>query len=175
MNAYLKILFFGAAIVGLYFPTTALAQKSAGGVAGEARMHPGTWGEQRSSRSFTRSRPMYRSTAPVIVRTEQAPRAVAQAPTERRSFSYEPAETPEQAGTSSGCGCGNSVRTERVPETAQRSTQTERRFSYEPSTDTGTEPSVRSAPRMRSSQPSRSSDRPRYLLPKTDPRKYRVN
>ena len=37
-------------------PTIALAQKSAGGVVGEARLHPGTWGNQRSSRSIRHAR-----------------------------------------------------------------------------------------------------------------------
>ena len=37
-------------------PTIALAQKSAGGVVGEARLHPGTWGNQRSSRSTRHAR-----------------------------------------------------------------------------------------------------------------------
>src|SRR5687767_13964438 len=45
---------------------------------------------QRASQSARRTRSMYRNTAPVIVRTEPTPTAVAQAPTEQRSFSYEP-------------------------------------------------------------------------------------
>ena len=34
----------------------ALAQKSGGGVVGEARLHPGTWGNQRASRSIGHAR-----------------------------------------------------------------------------------------------------------------------
>ena len=37
-------------------PTSALAQKSGGGVVGEARLHPGTWGNQRASRSTRHAR-----------------------------------------------------------------------------------------------------------------------
>jgi len=179
MKTSLKAMLIVVAIAGLYAPATAVAQKSAGGVVGEARLHPGTWNNQRSSRSGMRSRPMYRSNAPAIVRSETVPRDVAQAPTERRSFSYEPTESAgsaEQPRKNGGCGCGNSVRAEREPMTALPSTRSERSFSYEPSADSNNaEPAVRSysAPRMRSSQPSRSSERPRYLLPKTDPRKYR--
>lgn len=173
MNPYLKALFIVAAVAGLYVPSTALAQKSGGGVVGEARLHPGTWGNQRSSRSGMRSRPMYRNTAPVIVRSERAPQAVAQAPAERRSFSYEPAQQTEMS-RSSGGGCGGSVITEeRASATAQRSTETRRSFSYEPSMS-DTRPATRdsySAPRTQS-RSNQSSRRPAYLLPKSDPRRY---
>ena len=37
-------------------PTITLAQKSGGGVVGEARLHPGTWGNQRASRSTRHAR-----------------------------------------------------------------------------------------------------------------------
>jgi len=40
MNAYIKMLLMGAAVAGLYAPTTAFAQKSGGGVIGDARLHP---------------------------------------------------------------------------------------------------------------------------------------
>ncbi len=170
MKTYFKALLMLAAIAGLFVPTVAVAQKSAGGVVGEARLHPGTWGNQRTSRSGMRSRPMYRSPAPVIVRTEPAPRAVAQAPTEQRSFSYEPSQQAETAKP-----CPDSVTIESGPDTAQRPTRTYRSFSYEPAIEAGGEPAVRtySAPRMRSSRPMRSRATERYLLPKTDPRKYR--
>lgn len=167
MNSYFKTLLLLAAIAGLYVPAVAVAQKSAGGVVGEARLHPGTWNNQRSSRSFTGSRPGYRSTAPMIVRTESAPNAVAQAPAERRSYSYE----PSQQAASGHCGCGSNIATEPAPATAQRLTETRRSFSYEPSTsESSAAPQSYSAPRMRSSQSSRT---PKYLLPKTDPNKYR--
>jgi hypothetical protein len=175
MNTKFKILLIGAIAVGLYVPITAFAQKSGGGVVGEARMHPGTWG-QRTSRSYTRSRPMYRSESPAIVRRESAPPAVAQAPTERRSFSYEPTAPAESRVIESSHGCGGVVVREKpAPETAQRTTDGERRFSYEPSTEPSSAPPVirtESAPRMQSMRRSRSSDRPVYLLPKSDPRRY---
>jgi hypothetical protein len=123
-------------------------------------------GKQRSPQSASRSRSMYRSTVPVIVRTEPAPNAVAQAPTEQRSFSYE----PSQQSVSSGCGCGDSADTQPTPATAQRSTDTRRSFSYEPSMSSDSY----LAPRMRS-RSSQSSETPKFLLPKTDPRKYRSN
>lgn len=184
MNAYLKTLCVAAAVVGLYVPATAFAQKSAGGVIGEARLHPGTWGSQRTSRSYARSRPMVRRTAPVIVRSEPAPVAIAQSPTEQRSFSYEPSQRSQartysyepsvQSPPIGGSGCGGTVVTEPAPVTAERTMRTERSFSYEPAIEPATEPAVRtySAPRMRS-RSSQSSRRPAYLLPKTDPNKYR--
>lgn len=159
MNTYLKSMLMIGAIAGLYVPTADAAQKSPGGVTGEARLHPGTWNNQRSSRSMVRSRPMYRGTAPVIVRTERAPSAVAQAPAEERRFSYDPAQ-PAEVGTP----CPGSVTTEPAPATAERSTRTYRSFSYEPSMSDSY-----STPRMR----SRSTRTPSYLLPKTHPDKYR--
>jgi hypothetical protein len=119
---------------------------------------------QRASQSAGRSRTMYRSTAPVIVRTESAPNAVAQAPSEQRSYSYE----PSQQSVSGPCGCGSTV--EPAPATAQRSTETRRSYSYEPSTSDSY--SAPSAPRMQS-RSSQSSRTPKFLLPKTDPNKYR--
>ena len=169
MNTFLKTHLLTAVVVGLSISATAKAD-----FRDYADSKAWTNFGRSSSRSYTASR-SYRSNAPVIVRSEAAPTTVAQTPTERRSFSYEPAESGKQAVTSGGCGCGTSVRTERVPETAQHATQTERSYSYEPSTDSKTtEPAVRSysAPRMRSSQPSRSSNTPLYMLPKTDPRRF---
>lgn len=118
---------------------------------------------QRASRSVTRSRPMYRGTAPVIVRTETAPSSVAQAPTERRSYSYE----PSQRSTVNG-GCNGAVIYERAPAAAQRSTETRRSYSYEPSiNESSAAPRSYSAPRMRSSgswswQSGSKSDRNNY-------------
>jgi len=122
---------------------------------------------QGGSQSRMRSRSMYRSSEPVIVRSERAPEVVAQAPAERRSYSYE----PSQESVSGACGCGGTVMSHEAPATADRSTETRRRYSYEPSTNSD-ENSARSysAPSMRS---SRSSQTPLYLLPKTDPRRYR--
>lgn len=166
MKTYLKGLLMVAAIAGLYVPATAVAQKGAGGVVGEARLHPGTWSNQRAPRSVARSRPMYRSSAPVIVRTESAP-AVAQAPTDERSFSYEPSQQGETVTPCPGSGV-----IESAPETAQRPTRTDRSFSYEPAIEPATEPAVRtySAPRMRSSGSARV---PNFLGPKAERNNFR--
>jgi len=70
MNAYVKMLLMGAAIAGLYAPSAAFAQKSAGGVTGEARLHPGTGNSQGSSRSamaWWRVKPSFRSMTSVGV------------------------------------------------------------------------------------------------------------
>lgn len=148
MNAYIKMLLVGTAVAGLYAPAAAFAQKSSGGVTGDARLHPGTWSNQGSSRSVTRSQSTYRSAAPEIVRSESAPTAA----TEQRSYSYEPKAEPkaETKASSGGCGCGSSARTESSPTTATGSTESGRSFSYEPSTDTG-------STTVRTVQPTRRS------------------
>lgn len=156
MNAYLKTLLVAAAVAGLYVPATANADFRDYNYKAWAQV-----GKQRSSPSFARSRPMYRSSAPVIVRSEPAPSAVAQAPTEQRSFSYEPSQSVVSGG------CHDAATTEQAPATAQRSPGVRRSFSYEPSMS-----GSYSAPRMQS-RTSRSSRMPAYLLPKTDPNKYR--
>ncbi len=51
-----KVLAVIVCVVGVALPAIAFAQKSAGGVTGEARLHPGTWGNQRTSRSIRHSR-----------------------------------------------------------------------------------------------------------------------
>jgi len=166
MNNYFKTLMLVTAIIGLFIPEVAVAQKGAGGVVGGARLHPGTWNSQRSSRSYTRSRPLYRSNVPAIVRTEPAPSSVAQAPTVRRSYSYEPT-----LQSTVNCGCNGAVISERAPAAAQRSTETRRSYSYEPSiNESSAAPRSYSARRMRS---SRSSDLPRYLGPKMERNNYR--
>jgi hypothetical protein len=126
MTTYLKTMLALTVVVGLALPATASA-KSIGGVTGGARLHPGTWNSQRTSRSVAR---VYRSTAPVIVRTEPAPAAVAQAPTEQQRFSYEPADEGDTGG-----GCHGKAATQPAPATAQQSVETHRRFSYEPFVD----------------------------------------
>jgi len=156
MNSFIKTLLFVAIAAALFVPTTAMGQKSGGGVVGDARLRPGTWNSQSTSRSRVRSQPMYRSTSPVIVRSERAPEAVAQVPTERRSFSYDPAQGSRSQPTQSGrYGCGSSVRTEQAPATAEPSTSTRRSFSYEPSMN---QPSATGrsnyAPRTQSSKSS---------------------
>lgn len=166
MKALVKTLLLMAAAIGLSGPSAAMAdfrdynQKAWNQFNRPSSRSVARARSYRPSRTIARSR-SYRN-APVIVRTEPAPSAVAQAPTERRSFSYEPSQ---QAKAATPCPPG-SASTKPAPATAQRST---RSFSYEPSmgSDTG-QPIVRSysAPRMGSSRT------PLYLLPKTDPRKY---
>lgn len=171
MNSYIKSLLFVAIAAALFVPTTVMGQKSGGGVVGEARLRPGTWNSQSTSRSRARSQSMYRSTSPAIVRSERAPEAVAQIPTERRSFSYDPAQGSRSQPTQSGSyGCGSSVRTEQAPATAEPSTTTRRSFSYEPSMNqpSGEQRSY-SAPRTQSSR----SSKPRYLGTKEERNNYR--
>lgn len=167
MNIYFKQLLLVAAVAGLFAPVSAMADFRD---YADSKAWTNFGRDSSKPRAMSRS---YRSNAPVIVRSESKQNAVAQAPTERRSFSYEPSQEAEQ--THSGCGCGGSVSSDKAPETAQRSTETRRSFSYEPSTDSSTVQTPArsySAPRMRS---SRSSQTPLYMLPKTDPRKYRTH
>jgi hypothetical protein len=159
MNTYLKTLLMTGVAVGLFAAETARADFRDYNYKAWAQA-----GRQRTSQPARRYRPMYRSTAPVIVRTESAPGAVAQAPTEERRFSYEPSQV--QAGTP----CPEGVVTEPAPATAERPTRTYRSFSYEP----GIEPSAGPAVRTYSRPMRRDSQKPAYLLPKTDPRKYRT-
>jgi hypothetical protein len=78
-----------------------------------------------SSKSHSTSR-SFRSNAPVIVRSETAPPELAQAPTQDRTYSYE----PSQQDGSSGCAKnGDSGQ----PTIAEQPAQTQRSFSYEPS------------------------------------------
>lgn len=156
MNSYFKSLLFVAIAAALFVPTTAMGQKSGGGVVGGDRLRPGTWNSQSTSRSRARSQSMYRSTSPVIVRSERAPEAVAQVPTERRSFSYDPAQgARSESKQSENCCCGSGVRTEQAPATTEPSTSTRRSFSYEPSMN---QPSATGrsyyAPRTQSSKSS---------------------
>lgn len=161
MNAHVKMILIGAAVAGLYAPTTAFAQKSGGGVIGDARLHPGTWSSQGTSRSVTRSQPMYRSAAPETANSDAAPTAVAEKSTEQRSFSYEPKEevkSSKEVAKANSCGCGNgsAVRTEPTPTTAPKSTESGRSYSYEPST-TSSDSTVRTVqPTQRSYSSPRS-------------------
>jgi hypothetical protein len=128
-----KLLMMAVVAVPLGLPTTAAAQESFRDAGSKMR---GEFGVS-PRRMARRARPVYRAPAPVIV-AEPAP-AVAQAPTDRRTYSYEPA-----------------------PTTAQRGTRTYRSYSYEPT--------YRYSPTFRSGARSRG---PSYLLPKTDPNRYR--
>lgn len=156
MNPYLKKTLLAAAAFALVVPAAAMAQKSIGGATGEARLHPGTWNQGMAR---ARSRSMYRTTPRAIVRSERAPVAVAEAPTERRNFSYEPSQQSDEH-VASPCDSSNSTAV--APESSSRSNGTVRSYSYEPSEQTY------SAPRMRS-----QSRKPAYQLQKTDPNKYR--
>ncbi len=126
MYSFFKSLMMAAAIVGLFATATVRADFR--------DYNSKAWAQHGRSSSGMMRRSQYRASAPVIVRSEQAPPAVAQTPSERRSFSYEPSMSNDNAPSS--------VRSD-------------------------------AAPRMRSTRPSRSSRTPAYLLPKTDPRKYR--
>jgi hypothetical protein len=157
MNPYFKSLLFVTIAAALFVPTTAIGQKSGGGVVGDARLRPGTWNSQSTSRSQARSQSMYRSTSPVIVRSERAPEAVAQVPTERRSFSYDPAqEARPESKQSENCCCGSGVKTEQAPATTESSTSGRRSFSYEPSMNQPSAVGQRySVPRSQSSNSSK--------------------
>ena len=174
MNAYSKKLLVAGLSLLVLFPSLAVAQKSAGGVIGDARLRPGTWNSVRSSQYRTRSQPTYRNSAPIVSHSEQAPTAVAQAPSERRSFSYDPAQEPSAAKSlRTPCDCGTVTTKSSTPgaqshESAQaevRASEGRRSFSYEPSLSdaptserTYSTPSFQSSPRMQSSRAwSRSS------------------
>ncbi len=100
------------------------------------------WGQQSRprARSLSASR-LYGADRPrsaVIVRSEPAPSSVAQAPTERRSFSHEPAETaPTAKMTHGACGCHGQQKVAQSNDSGSAvatAPQAERRsFSYEPS------------------------------------------
>ena len=158
MNTFLKTWLLLAVAGGFFASEAAMAKPSYLDGSAKAR---GDYGKTSSSTS-RQSRPcgVYRS-APATVRPESSSDAAAQAPTQERSFSYEPSQ---QQQSSSGCGCNTT--TEQAPATTRRSTQTYRSYSYEPS--------MGSSPRrMQSSRAQRSSRTPSYLLQKTDPGKYR--
>jgi hypothetical protein len=103
-------------------------------------------------------------------RSQSVPSYRVTAPSQQRSFSYQPVPTPttDQPSQPSGdCGCGNAdsgkagaSNQATAPQggVAQRGTQTYRAYSYEPGMSSGT---------LR----SRSNSTPLYLLPKTDSRR----
>lgn len=158
MNTFFKSLLLLAAVLGLSVTTSAKADFR--------DYNYKAWNQgYRASRSVARSRRVYRAPAPVIVRTERAPTAVAQSPTTERRFSYEPLQQVE-----SGKPCPDSVTTQHAPATTQRPAESGRRFSYEPAIEPSREPAVRTFSRPM----TRESQKPAYLLPKTDPRKYRT-
>ena len=174
MNAYSKKLLVVGLSLSVLFPSLAMAQKSAGGVVGEARLRPGSWNSGPSSRYRMRSQPTYRDSAPVVRRSERAPTAIAQSPSERRSFSYDPAHEPNAAkslgdpcgrGTSTTKSSTSKAESHKSPQTEGRSSEGRRSFSYEPSLNdaptserTYSRPSFQSSPRMQSSRAwSRSS------------------
>ncbi len=110
-----------ATVALMLIPSMALAQKSAGGVTGEARLHPGTWRHLSSnSINYTTDQNYYygnyNNAAPVMS-TESAPAELAQAPDDQRRFSYEPSQQSysqqgysQQAGSYvDNCGCSTAV------------------------------------------------------------------
>lgn len=151
MNTFFKTLLTTVVAATVTLPSFAMAQKSSGGVTGEARLHPGTWNSGGTSQYRMRSQPTYRSSAPVVTRSERSAPSVAQAPSERRSFSYDPAEKGSNTVRETNpCGCVTksekattkaTVKPEKSPvpqngaATPERSTQSRRSFSYEPSTN----------------------------------------
>ena len=149
MNRRFKNLMMVGAVAALLIPASAFAQKSGGGVAGGARLRPGAWNS-----STTRSNSTYRASERVVVPTERESTAVAQAPTERRSYSYEPGtKDASSQGTSNPCVSGSSAKAEKAPATKNKSTDSRRSFSYEPSMSEA--PAVErtyAAPRMRASE-----------------------
>lgn len=169
MNSQSKNLLVATLSVLMLVPSLAMAQKSGGGVTGDARMHPGTWNSGRSSQYRMRSQPAYRDSGSSVVRSEGAPTAVAQAPTERRSFSYDPAQESNVTTSQSGpCGCGTVTKStksaakakyEEAAEPTTQTTESRRSFSYEPSLNDApaadrsySTPSPQYSPRMQSSR-----------------------
>ena len=147
MNTCFKKGLFVAVVAGLSIAGigSAMAQSYLDGSA-KAR---GDYGQM----SRNQSRPMYQATAP----------------TQQRSFSYEPAPaTAQPSQPTGGCGYGNAESGKTIASSqpanpqggvAQRDTRTYRSYSYEPgTTSSGT---------MR----NRSNSTPLYALPKSDPRK----
>ena len=85
----LKQLLTSAAVVALLVSTATFAAGAAPDAGAKFRGdYSGRW---QGGRTTARSRTVYRAPAPVVIRSEAAP-SVAQTPTERRSFSAEPAQ-----------------------------------------------------------------------------------
>jgi hypothetical protein len=123
MSTYFKTLLSLTAVAGLFTATTAMA---------DFRDHADSkawtnFGRWSSGNATSRS---YQSTAPVIVRSDSAPAAVAQAPTKERTYSFEPSQ---QGGSSAGC-TGNAGSAQ-SPSVAQGPTGSNRSFSYEPTSN----------------------------------------
>lgn len=163
MNTYFKTLLLTAAVAGLSRPSSVMADfrdynNKAWAQAGRS-----------SSRSMAASRTYraYRGAAPMIVPSEPAPNTVAQAPTERRAFSYEPSETAQStAPATSGGGCKSSATSASSMSTGAQVPQTERRsYSYEPS--------LPSEPRYPSYGGSAARKKAAWEYSKADPRRYR--
>src|SRR5689334_21284888 len=154
MNTQLKNLMLGTVLVGLVLPTMALAQRSGGGVAGGARLRPGTWNSQSSSRSVMRSQPVYRSSTG---QSESVPTEVAQKGTDQRSFSYEPKEEAK-TGTG-GCGCDGHAQAQPSTNEKEQKADSGRSFSYEPSTTLNQPAAPPSQSTQRVQSPQRSYGR----------------
>jgi len=135
------------AVVAIYGAASAFAAESYLDAGAKAR---GDFGN--SSRMESRS--MYQSPAPTIVQRDAAPSRIAQAPSERQSFSYEPSQraTDSQKVESKKLNPPSGQ--------AQRETRTYRSFSYEPN--------YQSSGSLRNRSGSQT---PVYALPRTDGRK----
>ena len=108
----------------------------------------------------------YSYAAPRFAAPAQAPAAVAEAPNARRSFSADDGAA-QPANANQGCGSAAAAPAAPAPTaqapTAQGPTTAARRFSYEPTTTTYSAAPV-----------YRTSPTPQYLMPKSDPNKFRV-
>lgn len=112
MNTHFKVTLILTVIVGLCVSAVAMAGESWLNAGSKMRGEFGT-----TSRSPVASTPIYRSAPPVVAQSQPAPNTVAQAPTEERRFSYEPAKPAEKK--------------------ADATVRTNRRFSYEPGYSSG--------------------------------------
>jgi hypothetical protein len=142
MNMRFKVLM--TATVVIYGTANAFAGPSYLDAGSKAR---GEFGN--TSRMDSRS--MYRAPSPMIMQRNDA---IAQAPSARRSFSYEPSQGVVDSKN------GDSKKSNPSAGTAQREIRTYRSFSYEPNNE--------SSGTVRNRSGSRT---PIYALPRTDGRK----
>jgi hypothetical protein len=136
---------------------TAFAQRDAGAkIRGE--FGTGFWSAPRMTQTYNYQVPTYVAPAPTVVRTAPVVPAapsvpqVAQAPTARRAFSFDPG---------AAVTCVPAVTP--APATAPPTQAVRRSYSYEPTY------APYAAPRWMG---RRAAPQPTYLLPKTDPRRF---
>jgi hypothetical protein len=166
MNASKLIALFLA--ISVMAPSVVQAGQALGTAKARGDFRPFAEANRSVGRSVTRSRPVYRysapRTAPVIVRSapvirEEAGAVIAQAPVEARRFSQAPAAENKSAATTSANPCqGNS--------TAAAPSSSGRRYSYAPA------PASSGNYSRSFSGNSGRSNIPTWSLPKTDSRKY---